>query len=65
MSVRKTEQNGVFVGVGDSVKYKKTPRSRAVAATVLDVQDVLLGILHLDVKGETIKSVGSDQWVPA
>lgn len=65
MTVRKTEKDGVLVGVGDSVKYKKSSRSRAVTASVIDVQDATLGILHLDVKGDVIKNVGRDQWVSA
>ena len=65
MTVRKTEKNGVLIGVGDSVKYKKASRSKGVAASVIDVQDVLLGVLHLNVKGKVIKNVSSDRWVPA
>ena len=65
MTVRKTEKNGVLIGGGDSVKYKKSSRSKGVAASVIDVQDVLLGVLHLNVKGKVIKNVSSDRWVPA
>jgi len=64
MAIRSTTQNGISVSAGDVVRYKKSARAKAKDATVIDVQDVATGNLHLIVEGEVIKNVGTDKWSP-